>query len=302
MRDAALMALAERQFGLVEITQARQAGVDDDAVRRRVASGRLVRAHPAVYRVAGVPITAEQRLMAACLAAGPDAAVSHRAGAHLWDIADGFGELVEIASPRPRWPRLDHVIVHRSTDLRPEHVTVRHGVPVTKPSRVLVDLGAVVPWTVVADALERTLVKRLLTPRAADAILDDVGRKGRSGAGVLRRVLDQRALGHGIPDGLLEPRMASLLRWAQLPPAEFQFKVLVGRRELGRVDFAWPDRLLVVEVDGFETHGTPQAFAADLVRQNELVSAGWTVLRFTWRQVVTRRAEVAAVLRPFLSR
>jgi very-short-patch-repair endonuclease len=287
MREHSLLELASRQYGLVEWKQATTLGVSEKWLRHAVTAGRLVRVLPAVYRVAGAPITREQRLLAPCLAAGPGSAASHRSAAHEWGLAD-FADVVEIVTPRAQWPRLPGVVVHRSTDLRPDHVTVRHGLPVTKPLRTLVDLGAVVPWSV-ADALERGLTARLYAITAADAVLDDLGCKGRTGVGVFRQVLDNRALGRAVPDSLLEVRMARLLRRHDIPMPEFQHWVT----DHIRVDFAYPELKIVIEVDGHGVHSTPEALAADLERQNRLVLLGWTVLRFTWKQVVKQPDVVA---------
>ncbi|MCU1484040.1 MAG: hypothetical protein JWN67_786, partial [Actinomycetia bacterium] len=177
----ALDQLATRQHGLLERSQIDR---PDGTIAGWIAAGLLVRVHPSVYRLVGAPVTREQRLLAACLAAGPGAAVSHRAAAHGWGLAE-FPDVVEIVTPRPRWPRLRNVRVHRSTDLRDDHITVRHAVPTTKPLRTLVDLGAAAPWAV-ADALERGLTAKLFGLAAADRVLDDLGRKGRTGVGVLR--------------------------------------------------------------------------------------------------------------------
>lgn len=285
--EHALYELAARQHGLVEITQVRKLGIDDDGVARRVAADRLVRVHPGVYRVAGSPITREQRLLAAVLAAGPGSAVSHRSAAHEWGLAE-FPDVVEIVTPRPKWPRLKGVRVHRSNDLLPNHVTVRHGIPITKPLRTLVDLGQSAPWAV-ADALELGLADRLFTMKAVDAALEEFSRKGRTGIGVLRRIVDARALERGIPDGLLEPRFARLVRRAGLPMPDFQVWVAPGIR----VDFAYVDLKIVIEVDGFGSRRRPAELDAHNARQNELVLLGWTILRFTWKQVI-RQPEVVA--------
>ena len=113
----------------------------------------------------------------------------------------------------------------------------------------------------------------------------------------MNRILDERALGTRRPDGLLEPRMARLLRRAGLPPASFQYEIRdrLGRL-LARVDFAYPDVMLAIEVDGYEIHGSPGAMAKDFVRQNGLVSTGWRVLRFTWSQVVREPDMVATAI------
>ncbi len=126
---------------------------------------------------------------------------------------------------------------------------------------------------------------------------NELSRQGRHGTGVMGRILDERALGAEIPDGLLEPRMARLLRDAGLPPARFQFVVRApDGRFLAEVDFAYPEVLLAIEVDGYETHGTPRAMTKDFVRQNGLVPFRWHVLRFTWHQVVRQPRAVAAAV------
>ena len=289
MLDRALLDLAARQHGLLEWSQL-LARSTEKTVRHAIAGGLLVRVHPAVYRVAGAPITWEQTLLAACLAAGAMSAVSHRAAAHDWELGD-FPGIVEIVTPRAQWPRLRNVRVHRSSDLRAWHVTTRRGVPMTKPLRTVVDLGQSARWAV-PDALELGLASRLFTLKAADAALDEFSRKGRTGIGIFRRAVDARVLGEGIPDGLLEPRMARLIRCHDLPMPAFQHVVAPGIR----VDFAYVDARIVIEVDGFATRRTATAMTHDLERQNRLVQLGWTVLRFTWWQVVKQPEKVAATI------
>ena len=274
---------ARVQHGLVSRGQLTDAGVAERTLGHWLETGRLERVHAGVYRLAGAPITWEQQAMAAVL--GSTAVLSHRAAARLWGLADHDEFEITTAGARPR---RGGVVVHRSGDLAERHATRRRGIPVTTPMRTLVDLGAV-DKEGVADALERAVIARVCSIVALERVLDDVARKARRGAGVLRKVLDERALGRARPDGLLESRMARLLREAGLPEPVFQHHV--GRH---RIDFAYPEVKLAIEVDGFEVHGTPQAFQRDLARQNRLVAAGWRVLRFTWLDVVRRPEWVAA--------
>lgn len=294
--DRALVRLAAAQHGLVTRAEAMNAGLTRIGIRERLGSGRLRALHPGVYVVGGAPDTWHQRMLGACLAAGGLAVASHRSAARLWVLL-GEDDLVELSVLRPKGPRPAGALWHRSRDLVPTHTTVREGVPVTNPMRTLVDLGAVVrPW-VVEDALDRGLSSRLVRMPAVEWLLHDVARPGRRGCGVLRKVLDERALGAAAPDGLLEPRMARLLRGHGLPPAVFQHVIPATG---ARVDFAYPDGCLAIEVDGYETHGSPRAMTADRERQNRLVLAGWTVIRFTWTQVVRQPAKVAADVRSAL--
>ncbi|MCI3948493.1 MAG: hypothetical protein K0R11_427 [Acidimicrobiales bacterium] len=253
--DRALAELAAGQHGLVTRAQAMEEGLSRVGIRERLRGGRLRALHPGVYVVGGAPDTWHQRMLGGCLAAGGLAVASHRSAARLWGLL-GEDALVELSVLRPKGPHPAGVVWHRSRDLVPAHTTVRQGVPVTNPMRTLVDLGAVVrPW-IVEDALDRGLS----TP----------------------------------PDGLLEPRMARLLRDHDLPPAVFQH-VVPGTG--ARVDFAYPTAKLAIEVDGYEVHGTRKAFDADRDRQNRLVVAGWDVIRFMWTQVVRHPSSVAATLR-----
>ncbi len=234
-------------------------------------------------------------MMAAALAAGAESVASHRSAARIWELCDN--DKIEITVPLTRCPRLQRVVIHRSTDLVPDHVTTWKRFPVTKPARVIVDLAAILSPSEVEDALDRALTRHLITIAGVEWVLNEVSRPGRKGAAVAGRILDERALGKEPAHGQLEPRMARLLRRAGLPPARFQHRVYApDGRFLAQVDFAYPDLLLAIEVDGWESHGTPRAMGKDFVRQNGLVPFGWRVLRFTWNQVVRQPEYVAAAI------
>jgi very-short-patch-repair endonuclease len=286
--DRELAELAALQHGVVDRTDARVRGLTDDAIHRRLQAGRLVQAHPGVYLLPGAPDTWHQRLFAACRAAGREAVVSHRSAAALWGLFDGG--YVEVTVRRTKGPTPLGVTVHRSRDLQPGHTTLREGIPVTNPLRTMIDLGAVSTDDVVAEAIERGLVRRLFSVAALEWVLTDLAKPGRRGCGGLRRVLDDRALGVAPSDSVLEARMARLLRSYGLPTAVFHHWVPEARAEL---DFAYPARRLAIEIDGFEIHGTAPAMSADHDRHNRLVAAGWSVLRFTWYQVVRQPGSVA---------
>ena len=285
--------IARRQHGVFHLDQALEAEVSPRTIRGWMAQGKLERVHPGVYRTAGAPRTWEQAAMAAALAAGPGSAISHRSSGRLWTMVPP-SELVEVVVPRGRLPRLAGVTVHRTRD--PIVPRLRSGIPVTDPMRTLIDLGAVLRAWEVEDALDRGLAARLFSVAAVEWALAAVARPGRDGCGVLRRVLDERALGAQPPDGLLEPRMARLMRAHGLPAAEFQHEVVAaGVRFV--IDFAYPSLLLAIEVDGYAAHSTPASLQHDLRRQNALSLLGWRILRFTWADVVRRPSFVAQQIR-----
>lgn len=279
--------VAAMQHGVITFEQLLAMGTSSTSIEEWVAAGRLLRLHHGTFAVAGSPDTFERKCWAAVLGAGgPDvAAVSHLTAAYMWGLIDDEPP-VHIVVSRGRTPDLRDVIVHQTRD--PFVVHYRRGIPVTSPLRVMVDLGAIVPDRIVEDALDRGLVVRLFTLAAVEWQLVEVARKGRRGVGPLRRVLDSRALGRNRPDGLLEPRFARLCSQYDLPSPVFQH--WIGRH---RVDFAYPDLMIAIEVDGYWAHGSYEAFQRDRERQNELVLAGWTVLRFTWTDLVKRPREVA---------
>ena len=228
---------------------------------------------------------------------------SHRAAARVWHLLEPSDDLVELSVPRSHGPRPRQAVVHRSGDLVSGHTTVRHRIPVTNPLRTMVDLAAVVPADAVEDALDAGLAwPSLFSVAGVETMLAQLSQRGRPGAGVLRKVLEERALGDAVSDSKLERRMGELLRRAGLPAAVVHHVVCTPAGVfLAEVDFAYPEIKLAIEVDGFGAHGTPRAMAKDFVRQNGLVPYGWHVLRFTWRQVTRQPELVAAAIRAALA-
>jgi very-short-patch-repair endonuclease len=292
-------AIAAQEHGVVARDQVLTTGVNASRLKRWAAQGRLEMVHAGVYRLAGTPETWEQRLMASVLAGGPGAVASHRSAARLMALGDS--EELEISVPASRRPVIQGVRIHRVRDLDRATIVRRNGIPTTNPTRTLVDLGAVYGPTLVEDALDRALTRRIITVGLLERELELLARPGRNGVGALRAVLDRRAMGAERPDSVLEARMARLFRAWSLPPAVFQYEVRVAGRLVARVDFAYPELRLAIEVDGWETHSSPRELQYDLDRQNALVAAGWTVLRFTWVDVVRRPAKVAARIQAALA-
>jgi very-short-patch-repair endonuclease len=241
-----------------------------------------------VYRTAGAPASWHQQLLAACLAAGPTAVASHRAAGVLWNLADAPAP-VELTVPYARGPRPRAAILHRSTDLRAVDVARRSGIPVTNPIRTVGDLGAVAPG-LVKQAVERGIHSGLFTTTALWHLVDDLGRPGRRGLGVLRRTLEQRSLGDARCDSLLEPLFADIASTAGVEVLYQHAVVVAGRRYV--LDFAIPAVRVCIEVDGLDAHGTRKGLDHDLARQNALVLAGWHVLRYTSTHLRRRRRAI----------
>jgi very-short-patch-repair endonuclease len=170
-------------------------------------------------------------------------------------------------------------------------------VPCTTVARTLVDLGAVLPDKEVARCLDRAMGRRLVTVSEVETARRAVARQGRRGAGVIRRVLAPHFAGEPVA-GVFEARMARLLGEQRLPAAVPEYRVWTDAGTfVGRVDFAYPELRLAIEVDGLSAHTSVDAFRHDRTRQNALVSAGWTVLRLTWTEVDEGLPHVGSTIR-----
>lgn len=291
-------ALAERQHGIVTRGQLLSLGVGDDRLRRWVAAGILVREHRTVYRVGGAPRTARSALLAACLAMGGVA--SHRSAGWLWRL-DGFGpdEPHVVVDHRRRYrPTSCHL--HRSTDLELAKVTWIDGIPVTGIDRTLLDVGLDLgPMRL--DRVAEAAVRRRQT--TWDAITDtfvEHARRGRGGSAAMREVLIERELVHPALESRLEVEFWRLVQSVKLAVPEPQVEVFDAGGFVARVDFAYVDLRIAIQLDGKEFHLTPEAFEHDREQRARLRAAGWIVLEFTWDMVVRRPEYVVQALRQAL--
>ena len=281
---------ARASHGLIPV---QDSGLSKGQLQRARERGLVTSPQPRVLRLAGSPRTPQQQLLAAVWSAGGLAAASHRSAAALWGLVDQWPSCPEICVPTNRRPRLHGVSVHRSTALVPELVSAVGRIPATNPMLTLIQLGQVAEPRAVADGVERGLIERLFTMDGLLAVLVDVGRSGRDGSGVLREVLVQRSLGDARPESVLESRMAAVFNRYDLPAPCFQYEIRDDGMLVARVDFAYPEPKIVIEVDGWSVHGTAHATRLDFERQNEIEQLGWLVLRFTWYDVVRRPHYVA---------
>lgn len=293
--DHRLLALARSQLGLVTRSQLLDLGVSRSAVDHWLRAGVLLRVHEGVYRHGAVPDAPHQGALAAVLACGPGSAASHRLALDLWGVPLQGPVPVEVTVVRESAPRPAGATVHRSRDLHPDHTTYRCGLPVTTPARSLVDAGQVLRRWEVESALEHLLRLGHVTLDQVAAALVLHARRGRPGIGALRRVLAERALEERPADSVLETAFARLCRDAELPVPELHPEIVVDG-VVRHPDFGFEGTPVLVELDGYEHHGSREAFERDRRRDQALTAAGYTVLRFTWRQVVHQPHTVVATL------
>jgi very-short-patch-repair endonuclease len=279
--DDSLDALAATQHGVVTRQQLFDLGLPRHAIDDRLGTGRLRRVHAGVYLVRGHALSWPAPLVAACLAAGPQAVASHRAAAFLHGL-EGTRPLVELTVPLGRGPELAGVVVHRSRRLSRVDVGTVDGIPCTRPWRTIVDLAAVADGEIVECALDDGLRRRLFTCTYLRARLDGLGHRGRSGIGHLERLLAERTEGLVRNESHFERKLLSVLREAALPAPIPQYEVLLPTGRQVRIDFAYPALRIGLEADSYRHHSSKLDWARDHTRFRWLTALGWLLIPVTW--------------------
>lgn len=275
------------QHGVLSRTQLLALGLSSDAIRHRLATGRLHVVHRGVYAVGRPELTREGVWLAAVLSCGPSALLSHESAAALWAIHPGSGGRCHVSVPYPRAPRHTGVTVHRRTALGPGDRARRRAIPVTTPVCTLIDLAARIGRERLERAINEADKRDLVDPDALRLALE--GLESRPGLANLRETLDRRTF--TLTDSELERRFLPIASRAGLP-----LPLTAGDVNGFRVDFHWPAIGLVVETDGLRYHRTPAEQARDRVRDQAHLAAGLTPLRFTHAQVRYEPARVQALL------
>lgn len=280
-KDVDLARIAAQHHGIFTIHHARAVGFSDDEVRRRRESGAWISLHKAAFRVAGAPQLWRGDLLAACWAGGFRAYASHRSAAALWRLAGGRRNLIEVTCPRWRRARHDGLVVHETKADARIDVVDRDGIPVTTPSRTLLDLGAVCGRRTVELAFESALHRDLVTLADLDDILRRFGRSGRNGAGFLRSIVRMRNPRAAPTESAMETRIIQVLREHGLPEPQRQVVIRSAGRFVARVDLAYPQWQIATEYDSYEWHLGANALVRDAVRRNAVTAAGWTPISAT---------------------
>ena len=220
--------------------------------------------------------------MAAVLAGGADAVLSHSSAAAAWELRPIGAGAIHVTIPGDRGrERRAGIRVHRSQTLTPADTTVHRGIPITTPLRTLIDIAATLKGRPLEQALDR----------AEQLHLVDFAELRHARSPSLRAVLSRYTAGSTLTRSNLEERFLQLCDDHGLPRPETNTRI-----EGIEVDFVWRDKRLIVEVDGYEYHRSPAAFERDRERDVILTVAGWRVMRFTHAQIIRRPAWVAAAI------
>lgn len=235
--------------------------------------------------------------MAAVLACGPGAALSHRSAGQLWGLIPMSPAAPEVTRPRPFRVQVG-VKAHHSR-LPDDELVLVDGIPVTSVSRTLLDLAGVLTKYQLERALNEAEVLRLTAKLSVPDLLERYPR--RAGSAVLRALFRDRAAVRGITRRELERRFQAVLADADIPLPRLNAAVSVQGRFF-EVDCLWAEQRLIVELDGRGSHGTELAFEKDRERDRLLLVEGWRVTRITWRQLRDDAPAVIADLRSLLRR
>ena len=271
-------------------------GLGKDAIQHRIASERLHRLHAGVYAVGHQVIPREGRWMAAVLASGPGAVLSHWSAAHLWMIR-----------PNSR-TRIDVTVAHRCRSSKPirRHIsevpdderTVEEDIPVTTVPRTILDLAATEDADTVENLLRESEFRQLSDRLSLPDLIERY--RGKRGTRKVQLALDRlKEDPVGRKRSRLEERFAPFLRQNRLPLPRFNDWIILGDKRY-RVDCHWPDLRQIVELDGWDGHSTRTAFREDRARDRRLTAAGYTVTHITWNQLDDAPTEIAADLRALL--
>ena len=279
-------------YSVIGYREALDLGATPPLIRSKHDRGEWDRPCRGVYRDTAAPRTSYQDTRVACVATGPASVASHASAAWLWGLLDRPPDTVEVTVTEYRGARHRLITIHRSRDLMLAEAVNWKNIPVTRPMRTLVDLaGTASPRDLVA-AVDRALARQLVTVAGLEAEIGRLSRQGRDGVGVLRRQLEEQGFTGAPAPSVLEAHARRLIVRTNLPTPVVEQRVGTDLADY-RVDVCWADILLIVEVDGYVWHFSPEQKERDDTRRNELRRLGWTVLVYNWRQVVRDQDRVA---------
>jgi hypothetical protein len=287
-RSGAAWKLARAQHGVLARSDLLALGFSAKGVKHRVATGRLHPIATGIYAVGRPDLTPHGRWMAAVLACGPDAVLSHRSAAELWGI--GYEEMgrIDVTIRRDSKIARKGIRVRRRPSLDARCCTRRRGIPVTDPVQTLIDNATELTPMRLERAVNEADKRDLVDPERLRRALDD--HTGEPGVKTLRTLLDRHTF--RLSDSDLEVLFRPLAVAAGLPVPLTKHWVLDYE-----VDFYFLDHDLIVETDGLRYHRTPSQQARMAKRDQVHTAAGLRVLRFTHWQIAHAVDEVTGVLR-----
>jgi very-short-patch-repair endonuclease len=287
--------LAGGQHGVVSRWQLLELGMSRDRIQDRAARSQLHRLYRGVYAVGHRKLTLKGVWMAAVLACGPDAALSHRAGLGLWDVRRTESGLIDVTMPGRTGRRgPDDVRLHRSTLLREADVDAVDGIPVTSLAWTVVDYAGIAHRQQLRSVLEALERRGLYIGRELDELLERA--PNRKGVKAVTAVIAEMTGPAPWLQSELEAIFREVIRGSDLP--DYEANVMV---EGEVVDALWRKERVIVELDGYAFHKSRARFEADRRRDAKLQVAGYRVLRVTQERLTNEPQAVLAEIRALLS-
>lgn len=237
--------------------------------------------------------------MAACLATGGVA--SHYTACRLHGSSVVPHDQLTLSVTRGH-RRAEGIELRRTTGWKSEDTSHRAKIPTTSPVRTLEDMAPIVEQQVLLELATDFLNRRIVTAQQLGELVARRRQRRHHGGRVLREVV-RSLLQDGAYDSIAEVRLHQALLRAGLPNPRRQLRVAdPDGRFIGRLDFAWPDHALNLEMDGYGTHSTPEAFRANRQRDVRLTALGWTVLRVTPADLDEGMDQLVATIRHIFDR
>jgi hypothetical protein len=291
-----LAAAGEAQHGVVAHWQLRRRGVSAREIEGLLGRGHLRPLYRGVYAVGHTVLSRKGRWKAAVLACGPGAVLSHRSAAEAWDLRWPADIDVELTRPRAFRPQ-GGLRCHRAV-LRADETGEVDGIPVTSRFRTVLDLAAARPVREAELAIHELQRQETTDALSFDALL--VRHPGHRGAAVLKRLRASK-VPLSVPRNDFEEAFVAFVDDHGLPRPAINAPLALGDASY-EIDALWRPQRLAVELDGRETHDTPDSFESDRKRDRDLLVAGYRTTRITWRQLRDERPRIAADLRALLGR
>jgi very-short-patch-repair endonuclease len=290
--DEAIAALAQRQHGIVSRQQLLRVGLGRRAIEGRIERGTLHQLHRGVYKVGYRRIGRKGRWVAAVLAAGSDAWLSHRSAARLWRLMPPGDEWAEVTCLRGRRARRRGIVVHEGAVAADERQVV-DGIPVTSLFRTVFDLAAVLDRRGLERVLHEAEVRGLRDQVSLPVLLERY--PGRRGTRNLRELLESSEP-VGITRNDFEEALVALVDMHGLLRPRMNADLAV-RGRFFEIDALWEEQRLALELDSRGVHGTKKRFESDRQRDRILIAEGWKTMRVTWRQLQEEPEAIAADLK-----
>ena len=296
---AELIRFATTRHGVFSRHEARRLGCSDGLLYRLVTGGEIERILPRIYRFSSAPLNWQQRAKAATLYAGPNSWLSHRSAASQLDMIDWRPQVIEVTTTDALRSR-PSLKIRRVRDMPASDTRMRDSIPVTNTHRTIVDLAAVLQPDVLERVLDDCLYRGLIELGRIQARLDELGGPGRPSVRALKELLGARGNQLAMPLTVLENKFLGVLRSGGIDEPESQVSVESDVGEKWRLDFVYPHHKVLIEVDGRRFHAARRREKNDMHRDNVMNVRGWTVLRFTWEDVVTDPEYVLDLVRQAL--